>query len=61
MHVSAVSREEFVTNKWDNADTFVSCIVPKSIIVENMEVYFEKPSRQKNDPLVSPSLRDAAK
>lgn len=61
MHVTAVSKEEFVTNKLDNGNVIVSCINPKSVIVENMEINFDKPYRQRELPLVSPSLRDAAK
>jgi len=56
MHVTAVSREEFVSNKTEGSMS-LSSVTPKSIIVENVEVNFVKPSKTAPFTLEYPRLR----
>lgn len=55
MHVVAVSRDEFVSNKDEQMS--VSAITPKAIVVENVEVNLEKPSKTAPFTLEYPRLR----
>ena len=57
MHVSAVSKEEFVSNQIDNGNRLFSGIVPKAIIIESVEDKIERPVREQKDELVHPALR----
>ena len=57
MHVSAVSKEEFVSNQIDNGNRLFSGIVPKAIIIESVEYKIERPVREQKDELVHPALR----
>ena len=58
MHVTAASKEEFVSNQWHyNYNTLNSYIVPRAIIVESIEYSFQKPNRQEGLQLQNPAER----
>ena len=58
MHVTAASKEEFVSNQWHyNYNTLNSYIVPRAIIVESIEYSFQKPNRQEGFQLQNPAER----
>ena len=58
MHVTAASKEEFVSNHSHyDYNTLISYIVPRSIIVESIEYSFQKPNRQEGFQLQNPAER----
>ena len=58
MHVTAASKEEFVSNHSHyDYNTVISYIVPRSIIVESIEFSFQKPNRQEGFQLQNPAER----
>ena len=58
MHVTAASKEEFVSNHSHyDYNTVISYIVPRSIIVESIEHSFQKPNRQEGFQLQNPAER----
>ena len=58
MHVTAASKEEFVSNHSHyDYNTVISYIVPRSIIVESIEYSFQKPNRQEGFQLQNPAER----
>ena len=58
MHITAASKDEFVSNHSHyDYNTVISYIVPRSIIVESIEYSFLKPDRQENFQLQNPMER----
>ena len=58
MHITAASKEEFVSNHSHyDYNTVLSYIVPRSIIVESIEHSFLKPDRQEDFQLQNPMER----
>ena len=58
MHITAASKDEFVSNHSHyDYNTVISYIVPRSIIVESIEYSFLKPDRQEDFQLQNPMER----
>ena len=58
MHITAASKDEFVSNHSHyDYNTVISYIVPSSIIVESIEYSFQKPTREEGFQLQNPAER----
>ena len=58
MHITAASKDEFVSNHSHyDYNTVISYIVPCSIIVESIEYSFQKPTREEGFQLLNPAER----
>ena len=58
MHITAASKDEFVSNHSHyDYNTVISYIVPCSIIVESIEYSFQKPTREEGFQLQNPAER----
>lgn len=57
MHVIAVADEEIVVNRRRDGNENYSAIVPKSILLENVELTLDKPAREEDFTLKNPALR----
>ena len=58
MHITAASKDEFVSNHSHyDYNTVISYIVPCSIIVESIEYSFQKPTREESFQLQNPAER----
>lgn len=57
MHIIAVADEELVVNHRHDGNDNYSAIVPKSILIENVEMTLDKPSREEDFTLKNPALR----
>lgn len=57
MHITATSSEELVSNRMESSSIFTT-ISPRAMIVENIEVNFNKPNREEEFSLKNPALRN---